>query len=352
MNVAILPRQEYEVQIDVLYLPSVAIILPFQPVMTPKAELQQRIKTVANKVERDIMASYPRQQALPVIIRLRSVIRNLNYNTLQKSIAIFVSPIIEKVFYLSFEVEEKVLVDEAFKLSDIGYCKKQTKQFLILLLSEKKSEIYLGKDCKLSLIKSNVPDNTLQSTVARELWLERFVKEMDKGLSLVLRTHPFPVFAMGDECAISMFKTNTLNEKSIIEFIPGHFDKATTEDLCDFIELYINDWKNIKQQSLLKKLHQERMQHEAVFGVKHVWKASKLKKGSLLLVERNFTYEGELNSDFEILYYADLILNNAFYIKDAVDEIVEKVLENGGDIEFVDDDALVGYGRIALMEKH
>jgi hypothetical protein len=353
MNIAILPQQEYEVQTDVLYLPSVSIILPFQPVMTPKVELEHKVKVVANRVEFEIMSSYPKQQALPVIIKLRNVIRNLNYNTLQKSIAIFVSPIVEKVFYLSFEVEEKVLVDEAFKLTDIAYYKKQAKQFLILLLSEKYSRIYLGNDCKLSLIKSNVPANICGINIAaKELGLEKFIKEMDKGLSIILRTHPFPVFVMGDECVVSTFRKNTLDGKSIVEFVRGDFDKASIDDLCDFIELYINDWQNIKQRSLLKKLHEERMHQQAAFGVKQVWKASKLKKGCLLLVERNFTYEGGLNSDFEILYYADLILNNAFYIKDAVDEVVEKVLENGGDIEFVDDDALVGYGRIALLQKH
>jgi hypothetical protein len=353
MNVAILPQQEYEVQIDVQYLPSVSIILPFQPVMTPKIELEHKVKMVANRVEFEIMSSYPKQQALPIIIKLRNVIRNLNYNTLQKSIAIFVSPIVEKVFYLSFEVEEKVLVDEAFKLSDIGYYKKKTKQFLILLLSRKFSKIYVGNDCRLTLIKSNIPSNTLGIDItSQQPSFSKFVQDIDKGLSIILRTHPFPVFVMGDESILDTYRKSTSNEKDIIQFIPGDFDKATIEDLCDFIELYINDWEEVKQQSLLKKLHTERMEHKAVFGVKHVWKASKLNKSGLLLLERNFTYEGELNADFAIQYYADLILNNAFYIKDAVDEIVEKVLENGGDIEFVDDDALVGYGRIALLQKH
>jgi len=41
--------------------------------------------------------------------------------------------------------------------------------------------------------------------------------------------------------------------------------------------------------------------------------------------------------------------NGFFYIKDAVDDIIEKVLENGGDIEFVDQDVLRDYGHIALI---
>ena len=38
------------------------------------------------------------------------------------------------------------------------------------------------------------------------------------------------------------------------------------------------------------------------------------------------------------------------YIQDAVDDVIERVLENGGDIEFVDEDVLQDYQHIALIK--
>lgn len=38
------------------------------------------------------------------------------------------------------------------------------------------------------------------------------------------------------------------------------------------------------------------------------------------------------------------------YIKDAVDEVIEKVLENGGDVKFVDKDVLKDCHGIALLQ--
>jgi hypothetical protein len=38
------------------------------------------------------------------------------------------------------------------------------------------------------------------------------------------------------------------------------------------------------------------------------------------------------------------------YIRDAVDDIIEKVLEYGGDVEFVDSGLLKQYDRIALVQ--
>jgi hypothetical protein len=351
MNVAILPKEEFEIITAVEYLPTVAIILPFQPVMTSKAELQHKLKVIADKVELEIISSYSKQQALPVIIKLRTVIRNLNYNTHKKSIAIFVSPIVEKVFYLSFNVEERVMVDEAFKLSDIGYCKVQSKQYLVLLLTKKLSKIYLATDGRLMLIKSNIPDNiSIEFAGQQQYELDKFVKQMDVGLSMILRTHPFPVYVMGDESAIKSFRKITWNKENVVEFITGDFGGASIDDINDFIESATSDWQSIKQQSLLQMLAKAKDQHKATCGIKQVWKASKFRKGSLLLIEKSFTYEREITPEVDILYYADLILNNAFYIKDLIDEVVEKVLENGGDIEFVDDGALDDQGHIALMQ--
>jgi hypothetical protein len=51
-----------------------------------------------------------------------------------------------------------------------------------------------------------------------------------------------------------------------------------------------------------------------------------------------------------IIYQYKNSVNNAFYIKDAVDDLIEKVLANGGDVEFVDGQLLKNYDSIVLIE--
>ena len=50
------------------------------------------------------------------------------------------------------------------------------------------------------------------------------------------------------------------------------------------------------------------------------------------------------------LYLATEPYNKFSYIKDAVDDVIEKVLETGGDVEFVDAAVLNDYQHIALLQ--
>lgn len=61
------------------------------------------------KIEQRLVNGYPIEKALPVIIKLKNLIRNLNYNSPKKGISSFVSPVTEKVYYPEAEVEEKSL---------------------------------------------------------------------------------------------------------------------------------------------------------------------------------------------------------------------------------------------------
>ena len=51
----------------------------------------------------------------------------------------------------------------------------------------------------------------------------------------------------------------------------------------------------------------------------------------------------------ESFYKMDYLCGNPFYIKDEVDEIIEKVFESGGDVEFAENDMLKEYDHIALI---
>jgi hypothetical protein len=348
----------------VKYLPAISLIMPFEPKISLKSDLEYRLKMAVGKVEKELMNNYPSEKALPAISRLRELTGKINYNTHKKSIAIFLSPMVEKVFYLDIPVEEKIIIDESFEIRDLVYQKKQDVQYLVLMLSGKRSIMLLVNGSEIKLVKSNAADrgapdeNDAPERVANfsdperrvEILLDKFLHQMDDALNLMLNVYPLPVFVMGAERVLGHYKKLTKHEQDIAAFIHGNYEDLPGPEIFKIIQPYVSDWKQVKQGYHLHQLEKAIGAKKMAYGIEEVWEAATHKNCRLLLVERNFMYSARQGAEPGIIYKEELSTGYPFYIKDAVDDVIQKVLENGGDVEFVEDDMLKDYGRIALIQ--
>ena len=344
-------------------MPAVSIILSFEPKMSLKHELEHKLKIALGKVEKELIAEYPAEEAIPVLKKIQRLIHDLNYNTHKKSIAIFASPIVEKVFYLDVPVEEKIIIDESFEIRDLVYSKKQTIQYLVMMLSGKSSKMWLGNCSKFILLKSNIPDHIQayyrdlpekvshfsDHNMQKEILLEKFLHHMDEGLSLILNAYPLPVFVLAPEKVIGQFRKITKHQKNIIKYIRGNYEEATEPEIRDLIRPHVADWNKIRAQNIKQQIEMASDEGKLSCGMQQVWEAAAHKNGRLLIVEKDFTYPALQGTHAEHIYPYNPSSHNPFYIKDAVDDVMEKILECGGDVEFVENGLLSDSGHIALI---
>jgi len=342
--------------------PAVSIILPFEPKMSVKAELEYKLKLAMGKIEKELFSNYPAHMALPVITKLHQLIGQLNFNTHKKSIALFASPSIDKVFYLDVAVDEKIVIDESFEIRDLVYSKKQTIQYLVMLLSGKSSKMYLGNCSKFILIKSNVPDNIYaeerdmpekvthsDTHKYKEILIDKFLHHMDEGLSTVLKAYPLPVFVMGAKKVLGHFNQISKNQKNILQYIHGNYEECTEYEIRQIIRPYVADWNKVKQQNLLQQIGRAKDDNILSSGMKEVSVAASHKNGHLLIVEKDFMFPAHQGDYTNRIYKENISHRTPFYLKDAVDDVMEKVLQMGGDVEFVDNGVLKDFGQIALI---
>ncbi|HEY6978052.1 MAG TPA: hypothetical protein VH396_17250 [Chitinophagaceae bacterium] len=360
---AVIHFEEREV-IDVHYLPAVSIVHPFEPMMSSKSELEFELKQAVEKVKSRLIEEYAVDKVWPVVLRLNGVIQNLNYNTQKKSVAIFVSPVTEQVYYLNIPVEERIVIDETFEIRDVIYSKKQNIEYLVLMLSGERSKMYVAKNSKFTLIKSNVPDNLVTDEInidekekrlsdpgrGKEQFPDKFLHQMDEDLKLILDAYKLPVFAVGDENILERFKKITKNTEKLLGFIPGNYLDASEKEMNKIFQPYIQDWKMVKQQNILQEIGKAVDYERVSFGMQNVWEAANHKSCRLLVVEKDFVHPVQAGDKINKIFPEDIKGDNPFYIKDAVDNVIEKVLQSGGDVEFIENGMLKDYGRIALIQ--
>lgn len=334
-----------------LYTPSVVITLPFNPKMTPKGQLDAALKDAAGKVERQLMSNYPRQAALPVIHQLQKMLSELNYSTHKQSIVLLVSPETEKVMYLDELLDTQVLVDTDFRIRDLTTAGHANVQYLVLLLSGSLSKMYHSDGVRLKLIKNNalktvyaylneVPEKTANFSdpdARKQVMLDKFLHHMDEGLSTILDAYPLPVFVMATDKVLGHFARITRNNRHIAVYIHKNCIGSKEEDILDTLQPYLRDWRLVRQQMALKNIEIALESGKLVTGIEEVGKAVRTRNNRLLIVERDYTDSPGSPVPGE------------FYIHDRVDAIVKKVLENGGQVEWVDPGQLDDLGHIALI---
>ena len=345
------------------YRPAVSLIMPFEPKMKDKAELSKRFKFAYDRIKKDISKNYNDELADLVLTKLKNLIQSLNYSSYKKTVAIFVSPVFEKVLYLDIPVEERIIVDESFEIRDLVFAKKETQEFLLVSINAKSSKTYYVDKGKFKTIKidlaeyaeslqGDLPDrvsNFSDPSEQKEFQLKKFLYYSDRGLEALLKAYPLPLFVMGPQKVLGYFKLITHNSKNIVGYIPGNFSDLSSGELAQVIEPHVQDWKKVHRKALLQQMEHAVSAGKLATGINEVWKQVNHRRGKLLIVEKDYRPSAEHapNKD-EIVELKDPY-NNFSYIRDAVDDMIETILENGGDVEFVEEGTLSEFGHIVLI---
>jgi release factor family 3 len=230
-------------------------------------------------------------------------------------------------------------------------------------LSAEESRVFLGNCSSFVLIKSNVPENMFayerdlpertgnfsDPGQYKENLLDHFLHHLDQGLSQILGAYPLPVVVMGPEKVLGHFRKITKNAKSLVQFVHGNYLHASEQEIRAALAPYLAEWQAVKERACLMQLEKAKSENKLEYGIRQVWQAAARKNGRLLLVEKDFMVSARHGGHADEISNEEFATSNAFYIKDAVDDVMEKVLAAGGNIEFVSDGALKNYGRIALI---
>lgn len=352
-----------EVMEAVHYRPSVSVVLPFEPMATAKKLLVSQLEEVINKVTKKLRETYPGEMVDLICHKIRRLTASINFSTSKRSIILFVSPVFEKLLYLDISVQERILIDESFEIRDLVYSKTQLHKYLVLLLGSKQAGIYLGNTDNFVKI---LPDFSVFDTPSeghhsdrpgiytdlkarKETDLNKFLRRIDDALGIVYNAYHLPLFVVGDERVCGHFKQLSRHKLLVQEYLHGHFEKAGSTELKALLKPAVDDWKKVIQQACLNKLNEARSRGKLAIGIEAVWEAATNKNGRLLVIEKNYSCAVEQGGQPGMIRRVKPGEQTFAGIGDAVDDVIEKVLENGGDVEFVEEGALHEYQSVALI---
>ncbi len=317
------------------YAPSISLIMPFNTRYGINAEIKHKLKALLESFQ-------PEAGHL--------------------GLALFLSPVFEKIVYLDFEPEEKLVIDQNFELRDLVYNKNIVNKLVLLLLSGNEIRYYLYDQGSLTKLHSTVSDrieaymsNTLHDVAIyyeksdrKEKAMEVFMKYAYEGLHEIGQKYPYPVAVTGSEKLQSHFKSHVNAGDQIVEYIEGNYLEAAPAECVDLAQKVIKNMQTRREDALLLQLEEALNKNQLAIGITEAWKQVAQLNGRLLVVEKNYRrLAGHAPEEDKIFTWAaDKLI---FPIQDAVDDIIEKLILHGGKVEFVEDGRLGRYRRCALI---
>lgn len=346
------------------YRPAVSIILPFATKINLNSELHHSLKIVADKAERELLKNYPSEISTVIMKKLRDLIENASFDKKKKSIAIYVSPLFEKIYYLDFEVKEKMVIDDSFEIRDLVYAQKQSGKNLLLTLNAQECHLYLAGPSDMDRLELDVPEsvaaytsdmpervlNFSDPTQRREMIRDKFLHHIDRAMDKLLGRYSWPLFIFGSEKILGHFKKTTRHRRAIAGYVKGNYDKATFSELSNALEPFQKERETVMQERLLATLEAAAGKGKLVWGIKDVWREAKNHGGALLIVEKDYMYAARHGAQADSIEAVTEPSSSVQPIWDAVDDVIESILKHGGDIAFTDNSELDNFDHIALIK--
>ncbi|WP_432714311.1 hypothetical protein [Pedobacter sp.] len=346
------------------FRPSISLIMPFIAKINLEPEWGHSFKIAVEKVKLELKNNYSKEITQLMIMKLKAAIDNVDVKTPKKGVAIYVSSVFEKIVYLDVKVQERIVIDESFAIRDLIYSKKQSAKYLLLLLSVKRFSIYHGNLNQLTKIGTRIPEfiyayiDEWPENVAhltdikdhKQIVIENFLRHIDIDLGRVIYNYDLPVFLMGAEKLISQFKRISKHLDAIAGYINGNYDNMTFAELEEILKSNLEEWQRKKDSIAVNTMDTADRKHKLVKGINPVLEAVRNNIGKKVYVESTFIYQPQRGLKWDLKERSQKPENGMSYIRDAVDKIIEKVIVNGGDVDFVCPDSLKNYEHIALVK--
>jgi hypothetical protein len=270
------------------------------------------------------------------------------------ALAVYVSSSTCLTVHLPVAVRDRVVVDPTFATRDLVRALHRTPRHVVLLLSGREARLLDGVGEVLRpAVTSSFPMTDDRDRSAdrsrprlRDSDTTAFLRSVDRALGTYLRLHPAPLVIVGPEKPVALFAKVSSNVGRLAGTLPG-LGSAPLPELAQRIRPVLERYLLSRQQEALDLLEHRASASRVVSGMSSAWLAARRERPEMLAVEQGLFYPARLSSDGDLLMPATDV-EHPDVVDDAVDELIELVLDRGGWVALVDDGALAQHDGVAL----
>ncbi len=346
--------------------PSLSIIAPTHRTAPDNLQDPIRVKNMVAEATNRLLAEFAGRDVKPLLERLDSLVEEVDWRYTLDGLALFVNKDFAARFDLPFPVSERVLIDESFATRDLLFAMNRSPRYWVLVLSEQPTRLFEASRDKLQ--ESSAKDfpiehqgpggemalpggHGVQQSAYRDEYDRKFFRHVDEELSKVLADDPLPVVVTGVTRNLSFWDELSTNKSHLAGTLEGSHDSTNHHELGQLVWPVMQEFMAQRRARVLAELGDAVGANKYAAGIGEVWQMAHEGRGEVLLVEEDFHYAGQLSTS-GLLMPAEEAAPDAEFMGDAIDDLIECVLDKGGRVVFVENGSLETHNRIALILRY
>lgn len=292
-----------------------------------------------------------------------------------QGLGIYLSPRILEVVYFPFPVKEKIVLDNSFETRDLYYLQQFLMPYHVFVCGKDRLALYAGTGDDLTEINDGVfpahyEDDYEYARPAIGTSFGGSLKgfEKDKGDLVKKRTHSFisktvkhllkytnnstkPLIIAGTKTQLSALKNMPELKGKIAAEIVGSYTEQTLPKLREKVLEALTKYMEQRTENLVHDFKENDRPDRIAKGLQETWQAVQEGRGRLLLVEKDYARPSYLRKSDPSLY---LFPPKGKYtiVPDAVDNIIERMHDQGGKVVFAKSNKLRAFDSIALLLRY
>ncbi len=310
----------------------------------------QRLLAHSRDVVRRLELEPDQGHAAVLAARLQTAVDQARRGPADEALALFIDDTGIRVLHLPVAVEDRVVIDPTFATRDVVRAVQSNPAFLLLHLDHRSANLYHYNQKYLEPQLSSFFPALREGRIRAGRDPERqraFLRTVDVGLSRHLAAANLPVALVGGQRVVGEFLRLTRNGARVAGIARGIHSRPQLAELEDIGRTVMSDHVADLNAAAHDTLNARLRAQRAIGGLLGCWHAAATGKPELLVVEQHFAMPARTVADGRYVEPSD-DGEDPDVIDDAVDDLIETVLQNGGFVSVVPDGTLRQHGRVAM----
>jgi hypothetical protein len=277
-------------------------------------------------------------------------------------LALYASDVHAEAVHLPVSVQDRVVIDPTFATRDLVRALQAHPRYRLLVLAQRGARLFEGRRDRLKEVVTEAFPVIGQQADHRADRSHRFGRDRSDGRDAALRAQlrsidaalaaryagePLPLVVSGVRRQLALFRAATTQKQTMIGQILGSHGRSTPVRLVELAKPHVRRFQQSCADRAMTRLRAGRDRGRLVEGIDEVWAAAAESRVGLLCVEESYVLAARVTDGGRQLEPIPDIRPGA--LDDAIDELLEMVSLDGGEVMLVQDGVLQAERRVAAL---